>query len=63
MDLGFANHVFNMLQGFQETRRLGDGEMYLTIGDETRVLVLFIGFLHLYFRSKVLILSSCLYVY
>jgi transposase InsO family protein len=62
VDSGSTNHVCNSLQGFQETRRLNEGEMYLTLGDGTRVPVHSIGIMKLYFNSKVLILTDCLHV-
>lgn len=41
---GFNNHIYNMLQEFQEIKRLSDEEIYLLFGDETRVIVLVIEF-------------------
>jgi hypothetical protein len=36
--------------------------MYLTLGDGTKVPVHSVGIMKLYFKSKVLILTNCLYV-
>ena len=30
VDSGCTNHIYNSLQGFQETRKLNEGEMFLT---------------------------------
>jgi hypothetical protein len=62
VDSGSTNHVCNSLQGFQETRKLNEGEMSVTLGDGTRVSVHSIGIVELYFNSRVLILTDCLYV-
>jgi hypothetical protein len=62
VDSGSTNHVCNSLQGLQVTRRLDEGEMYLTLGDGTKVPVHSIGIVKLCFNSKFLILSNCLYV-
>jgi Zinc knuckle. len=63
VDTGATNHVCNSLQGFQETRRLSDGEMHLTMGDATRVAVVAVGDVYLSFSSdKTLHLKDCLYV-
>lgn len=62
MDLVSANYIDNMLEGFEDTRRLGDGEMYLVLGDCTRVLVKAIGLLELVFSGNVLHLLDCFYV-
>jgi hypothetical protein len=52
VDSGSTNHVCNSLQGFQETRRLNEGEMYLTLGDGTRVPVHSIGIIKLYYINR-----------
>ena len=60
---GATNHVCNSLQGFQEIRRLADGEIYLWLGDTSGVVVKAVGVVSLYFGGhKVLILKDCLYV-
>ena len=43
VDTGATNHVYNTLQGFQETRRLSDGEICLFMGDATKVSVVALG--------------------
>ena len=62
VDTGATNHVCNSLQGFQETRRLTDGEIYLWLGDTSRVAAKTVGEVSLYFGHKVLVLKDCLYV-
>lgn len=62
VDTGATNHVCNTLQGFQETRRLSDGEICLFMGDATRVAAVAIGDVILSFgRNKSLTLRDCLY--
>ena len=63
VDIGATNHVCNSSQGFQETRRLADGEIYLWLGDTTKVAARALGEVSLHFGgNKVLILKDCLYV-
>ncbi|KAG8381639.1 hypothetical protein BUALT_Bualt06G0142500 [Buddleja alternifolia] len=62
VDSGSTNHICNMLQGFQLTRQLSDGDMYLLMGDSTSVPVVAIGLVSLYFENRVLLLKDCLYV-
>ena len=63
VDTGATNHVCNSLQGFQETRRLADEEIYLWLGNTSRVAAKTVGEVSLYFGgNKVLILKDCLYV-
>ena len=63
VDTGATDHVCNSLQGFQETQRLSDGEIYVYMGDATRVAVVAVGDVILHFVSnKTLILRNCLYV-
>ena len=50
------------MQGFQETRKLNEGEMFLTLADGSRIPVVAIGVCNLCFESRVLILEDCLYV-
>ena len=62
VDTGATNHVCNSLQGFQETRRLAKGEIDLLMGDTSRVTVVAVGVVTLYFGGdKVLVLDDCLY--
>ncbi|WP_441294470.1 hypothetical protein, partial [Escherichia coli] len=52
-----------MLHGFQETRRLSDGEIYLHMGNATRVAAVAVVYLILYLsNNRSLILRDCLYV-
>ena len=62
MDSGCTNHICNSLQGFQETRKLNEGEMFLTLADRSKIPVVTIGVCNLCFESRVLILEDCLYV-
>ena len=62
MDSGCTNHICNSLQGFQETRKLNEGELFLTLADGSRILVVAIGVFNLWIKSRVLILEDCLYV-
>ena len=43
VDTGATNHVCNSLQGFQETKQLGEGESYVLLGDSTRLSVIAVG--------------------
>ena len=45
------NHVCNSLQGFQETKRLAKGEMYLLMGDTSRVAAVAVGVVTLHFKE------------
>ena len=62
MDSGCTNHICNSLQGFQETRKLKEGELFLTLADGSKIPVVAIGVYNLCFKSRVLILEDCLYV-
>ena len=62
VDSGCTNHICNSLQGFQETRKLKEGELFLTLANGSRILVVSVGVFNLCFESKVLILEECLYV-
>ena len=63
VDTWATNHVYNSLQGFQETRRLAKGEIYLLMGDTSRVVAVAVGVVTLHFEGdKVLVLDDCLYV-
>ena len=41
---------------------MSEGELFLTLADGSRILVVAIGVFNLYFESRVLILEDCLYV-
>ena len=62
VDSSCTNHICNTLQGFQETRKLNEGELFLTLADGSRILVVAIGVVNLCFESRVLILEDYLYV-
>ena len=62
MDSGCINHICNTLQGFQETRRLNEGDLFLTLADGSKIPVVAIGVFNLCIDSRVLILEDCLYV-
>ena len=62
VDLGCTNHICNSLQGFQETRKLNERELFLTLADGSRILVVAVVVVNLCFESRVLILEDCLYV-
>ena len=50
------------MQGFQETRRLNEGEMFLTLANRRKIPIVAFGVFNLCFGFKVLILEDCLYV-
>ena len=63
VDTGATNHVYNSLQGFQETRQLSDGGIYLHMGNATKVAAVVVGDYYLNFgRDRCLLLKECLYV-
>ena len=63
MDTGTTNHVCNSLQRFQKIRRLAEGEIYLWLGDTSKVAAVVVGVVSLLFpRGKTLVLDDCLYV-
>ena len=61
-DSGYTNHIYNSLQGFQETRKLNEGELFLTLADGSRIPVVTVGVFNLCFESRFLILEDCFYV-
>ena len=63
VDTGTTDHVCISLQGFQETRKLSDGEITISLRDATKVVVVAVGDVCLYFsRNKTMVLKNCLYV-
>ena len=50
------------MQGFQETRKLNEGELFLTLADGRRIPVVAVGVSNLCLKSRVLQLEDCLYV-
>ena len=51
-DSGCTSHICNSLQGFQETRKLNEGETFLTLADGSRIPVVAIGVCNLCFESR-----------
>ena len=62
VDSGCTNHICNSLQGFQETKKLNKGEMFLTLADGSRIPVVAVRVFNLCFGSRVLILKDYLYI-
>ena len=63
VDTGATDHVCNSLQGFQKTRQLSDGKIYLHMGSVMKVAAVAVRDLHLSFgRDRILILRNCLFV-
>ena len=62
VDSSCTNHICNSLQGFQETRKLNEGELFLTLADGSKIPIVAVGVFNLCFGSRVLILKDCLYV-
>ena len=62
VDLSCTNRICNSLQGFQETRKLKERELFLTLVDGSRIPVVVVGVFNLCFESRVLVLEDCLYV-
>ena len=63
VDTGATNHVYNSLQGFQETKRLARGKIDLLMGYTSRVAAVAMGVVTLHFEGdKFLVLDDCLYV-
>ena len=58
VDSGCTNHISNSLQGFQATKKLNEGELFLTLADGSRILVVVVGVFNLCFDSRVLILED-----
>jgi hypothetical protein len=52
VDLRAPNHVCNMMQRFQLTKELDEGNIYLILGDDTRVPVHSSGIFELYINFK-----------
>ena len=52
MDSGCTNHIRNSLQGFQETRKLKEGDLFLTLADGSRIPVVAIGVYNLCLSLK-----------
>ena len=49
-------------RGFQDTRKLKEGELFLTLADGSKIPVVAVGVYNLCFEFRVLILEDCLYV-
>jgi hypothetical protein len=52
VDSRATNHVCNMMQRFQLTKELDEGNIYLILGDDTRVPVHSSGIVELYINFK-----------
>ena len=52
VDSSCTNHICNSLQGFQETRKLNEGEMFLTLADGSRIPVVAIGVCNLFLNLE-----------
>ena len=59
---GCTNHICNSLQGFQETKKFNERELFLTLANGSRIPIVAVGVVNLCFESRVLILEDCLYV-
>ena len=62
MDSSCTNHICYTLQGFQETRKLNEEELFLTFIDGSKIPVVAVRVFNLCFGFRVLILEDCLYV-
>ncbi|MCQ7012838.1 DDE-type integrase/transposase/recombinase, partial [Clostridioides difficile] len=63
VDTGATDHVCNSLQGFQETRKLRDGEITVYMGNATKVAAVAVGDVCLFFpNNRRLVLKDCLFV-
>ena len=62
MDSSCTNHIYNSLQGFQETKKFNERELFFTLVNRSKILVVVVGVVNLCFESRVLILEGCLYV-
>ena len=57
-----TNHIYNSLQGFQETRKLNEGKIFLTLAVGSRIPIVAVGVFNLCFGSRLLISKDYLYV-
>ncbi|CAA0824201.1 Uncharacterized mitochondrial protein AtMg00300, partial [Striga hermonthica] len=63
VDTWATDHVCNSLQGFQETKRLREGEVTIYLGDASRASAVAVGDVYLDFGlDRFLVLKDCLYV-
>ena len=62
MDSSCTNHIYNSLQGFQETKKFNEREFFFTLVNRSKILVVVVGVVNLCFESRVLILEDYLYV-
>ena len=63
MDTGATNHVCNFLQGFQEIQWLSKGEIYLWIGDTSKVVAVAVGVVSLYFAGGKVLFFKIIYMF
>ena len=64
IDTGVTNHICNSLQGFHQTRQLSDGEIYIFLGDGTRISAVAVGDVNISFgRDRILVLKDSLYIH
>ena len=61
VDSDATNHIRSSLQGFQETRRLSDGEIIINLGSDAKAEAVLVGVITLCFSDNKLILSDTLY--
>ena len=62
VDSGCTNHICNSLQGFQETKKFNERELFLTLANGSRIPIVAVGVVNLCFEYRVLILEDYLYV-
>ena len=54
-------HIYNSLQGLQISQRFKDGKRFLNVGDGSRVSILALRVIKLFFESCNVLLSECHY--
>ena len=58
LDPGSPINIYNSLQGLQFSRRFGDGERFLNVGDGRSISVLALEIIKLVFKSHFIILNK-----
>ena len=61
LDTGSPTHICNSMYGLQVTRRFGEGERFLNVGDRRSVSVLALRIIKLVFESQYIIFNECHY--